>query len=860
MGIAAINIRFTADLKSFSSEIQNSARQFKKLGSDLQTLGAGLSIGLTAPILAVGVASVNAFDESAKAIAQVDAALKSTGGTVGFNSEQLQKMAADLQSVTTFDDDQILKQATANLLTFNKVTGDTFVQAQKAALDLATRLDGDLQTATLQIGKALQDPIKGITALSKAGVSFSAEQKATIKAMVATNNVAGAQALILKELNKEFGGSAAAAAKAGTGSFKQLSNQIGDLSEEFGKIIVDALQPFIESLKGVVSYFQQLSPETKKVIAVIAGVVAILGPTILAFGTIVTLVPTFVAGLTAMSGAFTALTATIAANPIGAVAVALGLVVGAFIAFRKEATSLNDVVQKGNVAAAEEVGTLDKLYASATNVKLSTIERKKAVDQLQLLYPAYFKNLDDEAIKNGTAKKSYDELRDAIFNKSRAAAIDNELQKRASDRLEKEIQIRERIAATEASISRLKNGSNQATVQEASYSEKTLKLTERKEVLIRNATLALKEQRAELDKFNAEALKDDQTLLNAKQEYDSKTGKLSQNEIERQKAIKDGNDDIANSVKGFKVGTIAYYESLISSAQKLQKEVVLNGSEFDILQSKIDAYQKKIDAISKAPVKLPKPNLPDLSSEGIVTPSFSLEELKNQQSYYEGLRDRFAKTSDDYKLYSEQVNNTKIKIAAIEGVDEVGLQLDGISEKAVSLKDTIRLTLVDGLSEAFSTMSANFVESLGLAATGLEGFGKALASTVFKLIAMYLSQSIASSIAGATAAGAATGPASIFTTPGFIATAVAGVIAAFAAIPKFETGGIIGGSSFYGDKILARVNSGELILNNKQQKSLYGQMNTNDVQPIVLGGGWELSGDTIRLLLDRNDKKKNRTS
>ena len=266
-GLASINIKFSADLRGFSTEMQNSMRRISTMGKEFQKAGTLLSVGLTAPIVAFGYSSVNAFDESSKAIAQVEAGLKSTGGAVGFTSDQLQTMAAELQNVTTFDDDTILRQSTANLLTFDKIVGETFVNAQKAALDLSTRFDGDLQTATLQVGKALQDPIKGVTALSKAGVSFSESQKAAIKSMVKTNDLAGAQSIILKELNKEFGGSAEAAAKAGTGGWKQLSNQVGDLQEEFGKIILEAMEPFRKKLSSIVVAFQNLSPEAKKTIA-----------------------------------------------------------------------------------------------------------------------------------------------------------------------------------------------------------------------------------------------------------------------------------------------------------------------------------------------------------------------------------------------------------------------------------------------------------------------------------------------------------------------------------------------------------------------------------------------------------------
>lgn len=827
-GLAQINIKFSADLAQFSSEIQNSARQLKKMGGELQTLGAGLTVGLTAPILAFGVASVNAFDESAKAIAQVDAALKSTGGTVGFNSEQLQKMAADLQKVTTFDDDKILKEATANLLTFNKVTGETFVQAQKAALDLATRLDGDLQTATLQIGKALQDPIKGITALSKAGVSFSADQKATIKAMVATNNVAGAQSIILKELNKEFGGSAEAAAKAGTGSFKQLANQVGDLSEEFGKIIVDALQPFIEGLKGMVSSFQALSPETKKVIAVIAGVVAILGPAILAFGTIVTLVPTFVAGLTAISGAFTALTAVIASNPIGAIAVVLGLAVAAFVSFNSETkkavvqqSNLNELNNEAIALAAKQQANLNSLVAVAKNETLSKKERVAAIKEINKISPEYLGNLNLENIATDKARLAIEKYNIALLAGAKARIAQQKIQEITNKQAQQEI---------DAIV-------NAGDVAKATAELKKRGIEDEGNVIEKLGNKYKAKQDAEKKQY--------QEIYDANKKY-----------LKLVKEVIDAQTTGADAVKGYKVGSIAYFESLIAAAQKEQKEVSLTGKEFDALQVKIDAYQKKIDAISKSTIKLPKPSLP--TEDVTVAPSFSLEDLRTQQTYFETLRDRFATTSDEYKAYADQINAIEIKIKDIVGVDEVKSQLDGISAKAEEIKNNVYSSLVEGLGSAFSSFADGIVANMGFAQDALGRFASALSQTVIKLLSMYLAQSIAASISGATASGAATGPAAIFTTPAFIATAIAGVIAAFAAIPRFETGGIVGGSSFYGDKIMARVNSGELILNKRQQNSLYGQLNQSSVQPIVLGAGWEISGDTIRLVLDRNDKKKNR--
>ena len=93
-----------------------------------------------------------------------------------------------------------------------------FDRAELASVNLSARLGQDLQSSAIQVGKALNDPIKGVTALQRVGVSFTAQQREQIKAMVEAGNVAGAQGIILGELEKQFGGAAEAQRKATPGA------------------------------------------------------------------------------------------------------------------------------------------------------------------------------------------------------------------------------------------------------------------------------------------------------------------------------------------------------------------------------------------------------------------------------------------------------------------------------------------------------------------------------------------------------------------------------------------------------------------------------------------------------------------
>ena len=267
-----------AQTKQFDKALGSSMSKMRNFGRSTKRLGKSMTMNLTAPIAALGFTAVKAFDQQQKAIAQVEAGLKSTGASVGFTSKQLQKMASDLQSKTLFGDEEILKDATAQLLTFTNITGDQFAKSQEAALNLATRLDGDLKSASIMLGKALNDPVANLSAMSRAGIQFSADQKEVIKALAEGGDMAQAQSIILEELEKQYGGSAEAAAKAGTGGLKQLANAFGDLQEEFGKVIMDFMPPVIDGLKNMLKVFQNLSPQAKRFLVIGSGIAAALGP------------------------------------------------------------------------------------------------------------------------------------------------------------------------------------------------------------------------------------------------------------------------------------------------------------------------------------------------------------------------------------------------------------------------------------------------------------------------------------------------------------------------------------------------------------------------------------------------------
>lgn len=377
---AVLNIIFGADTKELDKALQGVAKRLRSTADDLNGLGQSLSLGLTAPIVAFGaLATKNAVD-SAKAIAQVEAAVKSTGGAAGKSVADLEAMAEGLQRISLYDDDQILKEVTANLLTFTNVTGAQFDKAQVAILNLSTRLGTDLTSASVQVGKALNDPIKGVTALGRAGVQFTAQQKEQIAALTESGDVAGAQAIILGELETQFGGAAQAAAN--TDPYTQLSNEVGNLSEDFGKIINEALLPLIGYVRRAVDAIKGWSTETKTTVLVIGGLLAVLGPTLVAVGSLINAYTTIKGALIAAKAAQIQMNLATLANPYVLAAAAIGVLVAAMLTYKDSADQAREAKEDFDKSI-EGKGPRQAMDAIAqqmrdTNAQLADARRKYA--------------------------------------------------------------------------------------------------------------------------------------------------------------------------------------------------------------------------------------------------------------------------------------------------------------------------------------------------------------------------------------------------------------------------------------------------------------------------------------------------
>lgn len=180
-------------------------------------------------------------------------------------------------------------------------------------------------------------------------------------------------------------------------------------------------------------------------------------------------------------------------------------------------------------------------------------------------------------------------------------------------------------------------------------------------------------------------------------------------------------------------------------------------------------------------------------------------------------------------------------------------------EKIMSIGQMV----ADVAGQAFGALGQSIVDSMGLASSGLEGFAQVMLRTLVDLGSMILKQIImnqasamASSIASASQSAAATGPAAIFTQPAFIATAIGGVLSAFASIPKFAAGGIVSGPTMglMGEYPGAKSNPEVIAPLNKLQ----GMLDQGNGGTANVSGEFVLRGQDLVVALQRAEKQRNR--
>lgn len=296
---------------------------------------------------------VSEFSDMTRVAATTNALLRATGGVANISAAGIDRLATRTLKLTGVDD-ELVKSAENVLLTFRAVRNETgrgndvFTRATRDALDLSRVFGSDLSATALQLGKALQDPIRGVTALRRSGVSFTVDQQKLLKQLVETGQVLRAQRLILGEVERQVGGTAEAVGRTLPGRLNILresaKNALGDYVRRLSESR-DAAELAASGARGVGQAF-----------GVVRGTVRELGPPLISATRAATQLGDAVGGVGPILAAVAA---------YKAVGIAVGLSAAAQTAYARATLVATGATTRETAAVAASAGAFRVQAASA---------------------------------------------------------------------------------------------------------------------------------------------------------------------------------------------------------------------------------------------------------------------------------------------------------------------------------------------------------------------------------------------------------------------------------------------------------------------------------------------------------------
>lgn len=764
--LASINIKFQADLSQFSSELQNSMRTIEKAGQKMQNIGAGLSVGLTLPLLGLGGVAV-------KSAADLET-LKTSLNTVFNGNTQAAETA--FKSIKNF--------ASTTPYAVEEVT-QAFIKLKNLGLNASENSLRSYGNTASALGKSLDQMIEAVAdasvgefeRLKEFGIKAKSEgDKVSFTFQGVTTTVGKNSAEIESYLanigNVNFAGAMEKQSQTFNGRLSNLKDNVESVFSSFGEIILEAVAPLVEWVGKAAAALNNLDPSVKRVVVIVGALLAAAGPLILAFGTFATLIPTLTAGIAAIGGAFTLMT-----GPVGLIALAIGAIITLII--RNWATvkkyiidTVNYFIDLYNSSKAVRLGVeaiilmFKNLWEAGKFVINAIIDGFKLMGK-QILN--VFSTIGDltKAILTGNFKDL-----PGILKESFSKALNN----------------------GKSFVSELGTDFNSFTSNVKKNFDDALSNIGNNKYKLVGENIDTKEVEDTVASAVSAGLNKG---LSGKEEKRPKLEALKPNFI----GFKDSAE--LEQIKGIQV--------LIDGYKKLQETQVEGSAQWKAYEAVIKDHEATINAI-KLSVQVDPPPV-----EGLIMPIVAAgEQVKsefdkmkeNADEFNEGIASIMENVANNFAVgFGEMIGQSMSGSMSIKSIWV--LMMSTLADMAIQVgKIAIGIGFaVEGIKKALTSLNPVVAIAAGIALIALGTFAK----------------SAISNVAG------------------------------------FKDGGIVGGNSFYGDKILARVNSGELILNQKQQQSLYGALDSSGQNVnIGLDGAFKISGSDLELVIDRAIERNNR--
>lgn len=778
--------------------------------------------------------------------------------------DSIKKLASAQQEIGIIGDEVQLSGA-QQVATFlkEKSSLDTLLPAMNNLLAQQKGLNATTQDA-VQIGNLMGKAMQGQTgALTRVGITFTAAQEQVMKFGTESERAA----MLAQIITDNVGNMNQQLAQTDSGKQKQLENNLGDIKERLGDL-VNGFQPLItiaasattatlnifKLIGGFKVLITIIKNAGKYAIAFGKGFINVLRSARLFVYQFCTALTQGVHGLRLFAMAWKSM---LISTGVGIAIAAVTSIIAYFAVTADDAAdsaenladsakeaqkefddwkkSLTDLSGASEQAIAKEIGALDKLYKAAMDESKSRKERIAAAEKLKTTYPDTFANLTTEAILAGKAAKAYDKLKTSI------------------------------IEAATAKVAQSKIEQNQGAWLDLELERKTLE--------------------ARLKSNAAELVKIGDKLPPLLDEY---------NKLGLHARAKHGNDKNANKLANDKWNEYKLLEKrqnyIIDDNKKAAarlKQIATNQSTINTANSQLEQYVSANPA-AVTPEKEPKYTPTPTSTPEPVAPTGSLADIDNRISALNAKIKYEVDPKSREELYKD-VQELEYSKHAIEfeykHPDAPGKLSDiaNIKPKMVPELDASKITpVIEDVSGALADLgetaedsAATAAEAFGQLGSSIAGLGNALQLPELN-IAGTMAQAIATMVQGyaeATKGGAKMGPLGWIT---FAATGLAQLTAMISAVKSavgsYATGGIVGGNSKTGDKLLARVNSGEMILNATQQRNLFrminaprvyaaprhqmepGDINTKFIQsiaaqPVIVGGTLRASGRELVCVL-----------
>lgn len=413
MNVGGLNISIKVDgkdakvnLNQFSKGIANSTQKIaKNLDSQVVKWGAvSLAMNNVIDLWRRGAQFLGSFikesDGNEIALTKLNGVLAATEHAAGLTSDQLMDMSARLQEMTGTAGSLIVEGQSV-LLTFKEIKEDAFERTMKIAFDLS-ELFGDLGSSIVQLGKALNDPVKGMSALSKSGVTFTAQEEKMIRACMEVNDILGAQEVMFKALEGQAGKVSKAVGETGAAAMKKFGADVDDVKSLVGDFMKEDLVPMTKKLRELIKILKQ-HPEIIKVvynaIKLLAGALAVMKVTAGMKTLLLFFKTTLPVAIAAAKTAILSLTGVIAA-------VAVGL--GAIIYYYEK---MKDAQAEATSREQQNAERLKKIYEDGENARVAlhgkTIkeiaEMDKGLDRLKqdiLARVLEYQTIESESLKH----------------------------------------------------------------------------------------------------------------------------------------------------------------------------------------------------------------------------------------------------------------------------------------------------------------------------------------------------------------------------------------------------------------------------------------------------------------------------